>query len=274
MSQALDRPALAAAIAEHYAELPMVAAVALGGSAIGRGADELSDIDLYVYCLADIPRRARAAVVIPRAKVAEVDNRFWEPGDEWLELDGVHVDVMFRRPDWIQEQLDRVLVHHQATVGYSTCFWHNVLHSQALFDRDGWYAELQEQARQPYPEPLRRAVVAKNFPILGQNLSAYCRQLEKALARRDRVSVNHRVAALLASYFDILFAVNRLTHPGEKRLLELVAHRCDLRPESVVEQVESLLGAAPDDHLVLDRAGELVDGLERLLRAEGLLAGR
>lgn len=272
MSQAPALPALAAAIAECYATLPAVTAVALGGSAAEEGGDAWSDVDLYVYCRSDISRRARAAVVIPRAEAAEVDNRFWEPGDEWLEQDGAHVDVMFRRPDWIEAQLERVLVHHQAAVGYSTCFWHNVLHSRVLFDRDGWYGGLQEQARQPYPEPLRRAVVAKNFPILRQNLSSYCQQIHKALVRDDPVSLNHRIAALLASYFDCLFALNRLPHPGEKRLLAWARRHCPRRPEGLEAQVRGLLrAAAQEEHQVLDRAGELVDGLERLLRSEGLL---
>jgi hypothetical protein len=29
------------------------------------------------------------------------------------------------------------------------------------------------------------------------------------------VSLNHRTAALLASYFDVLFALNRVHHPGD-----------------------------------------------------------
>ncbi|MDX1654811.1 MAG: DUF4037 domain-containing protein, partial [Candidatus Competibacteraceae bacterium] len=204
-----------------------------------------------------------------------VDNRFWEPGDEWLEQgEQLQVDVMFRSTDWIAEGLEEVLIHHRAALGYSTCLWHNVLTSRVLFDRSGWFGQLQAWAAQPYPEPLRRAVVAKNHPILARSLSAYSHQLEKAVARHDLVSLNHRVAAFLASYFDLLFALNRRPHPGEKRLLTLVERFCPLRPVGLEERVEELLRAAgTGEARVVDLAEQLTAALEPLLEGEGLLRG-
>ena len=73
--------------------------------------------------------------------------RFRSPGDEWADgRTGLGVDVMFRTPAFIEDELDRVLVRHQARAGYSTCLWHNVLASRLLFDRRGFYAALQARA--------------------------------------------------------------------------------------------------------------------------------
>ncbi len=127
---------LAQTLAQRYAELPQVEAVALAGSQTAGVADHDSDIDLYVYVNADIP----------------------------------------------------------------------------------------------HPEELRRAIIAKNYPLPRRNLSSYRHQLERIVARNDWVSGHHRVAALLASYFDILFAVNRLLHPGEKRLAAFAEKNCKLVP--------------------------------------------
>lgn len=252
-------------LAAAYAEIPEVEAVALAGSRTAAASDTSSDIDLYVYSRPPLPLASRLAVVERFASErAETDNRFFEPGDEWIDAEtGLHVDAMFRETGWIEEQLARVLDRHEASVGYSTCFWHNVLTSRALFDRNGWFAALQEKARRPYPEELARAIVAKNHPLLRQNLSSYLHQIARAVEREDAVAVHHRVAALLASYFDVLFAINRVPHPGEKRLLRFAEERCPLRPERMGEEVTELL-AAPGPEVVR-RAEELVKGLENLL---------
>ncbi|MGD9047343.1 MAG: nucleotidyltransferase domain-containing protein [Anaerolineae bacterium] len=261
---------LARSIAGRYGALPQVEAVALAGSQATGSADQGSDIDLYVYLNAPLPVALRARIATASAQYAEVDNRFWEPGDEWLDEEtGIHVDVMLRTVDWIEEQLDRVLRRHEASVGYSTCLWYNVVSSQPLFDRAGWFQQLQEATRQPYPEGLRRAIVAKNHPILRRTASSYRYQLAGAAARDDRVSINHRVAALLASYFDILFAINRIPHPGEKRLLERATEQCAQLPQGMERQVKELIEAVSRGKYVVEKADALVDGLDNLLSREG-----
>jgi len=255
--------AVARRIARQFASLPQVEAVALAGSRTSTFPDEDSDVDLYVYLTEDVPHDLRAAIAVGSPH-AEIGNATWEPGDEWIDPEtGTSVDVMYRHLRWIEEQVDRVLVQHQASAGYSTCFWYNVLHSQALFDRSGWFAELQGRAQVKYPQELRRAIIAKNWPLLRRNQSSYLRQIELAVKRNDPVSVNHRVAALLASYFDVLFAVNEQPHPGEKRLLQHAA-RLEKLPRELEQQVSAVLES--DSAEVGARTSEMIDGLDELLR--------
>ena len=45
-------------------------------------------------------------------------------------------------------------------------------------------------------------------------------------------SVNHRVTEFLASYFDIIFALNEMTHPGEKRMQTICSKECNILPNN------------------------------------------
>jgi hypothetical protein len=116
-----------------------------------------------------------------------------------------------------------------------------------------------------------KGVIDKNLPLLGANLHSYEQQIRSAFRRRDRVSLNHRTAAWLASYFDVLFAANRRFNPGEKRVLVHV-QALPATPEGVAADVEDAcmeacsLDSCVADHLELMRAR-----LERFLRAQGLL---
>lgn len=260
-------PALTAAqrIADRFALIPEVEAVALAGSRTAQFADDRSDIDLYVYASEIIPIALRGEIP-GDARRSEIGNSVWEPGDEWIDAEtGIGIDVMFRTKNWIEDQLDRVLQRHEASIGYSTCFWFNIRSSRPLFDRSGWFLALQENANQPYPERLRRAIIAKNHPILRNTISSYLHQIELAQRRNDPISVNHRTAALLASYFDIMFAVNEQPHPGEKRQLEFVQVLCRKLPIGMPDQIRAVLASLPDGP-VAERANTLLDGLDQLLR--------
>ncbi len=273
-----DRLARVQAIAERFAALPDVLAIALAGSLAAAHADAQSDLDIVVYGALPPARAVRRAIAEDLADPAqapiEIEKPYWGDEDAWIDrASGLHVDLMYQSPAWIEEQLERVLERHEARLGYTTAFWHVVRSAQPIYDPQGWLAAVQARARQPYPTPLRRAIVRLNHPVLRTITSSYRHQIELAVQRRDRVSVQHRSAALLASYFDILFAVNRVPHPGEKRLVAL-ASRLPTLPEGMVQQVDALIVSAGDgwEHSsVLARVDALLDALDALLTAEDLL---
>jgi hypothetical protein len=274
MNESATTPSLALAreLAEQFSRFPQVQAVALAGSQTSGRPDANSDIDLYVYHNAAIPLDERRALVAARGSSrADLDMRFWDLGDEWVDLpSGIEVDIIYWEPAWIEAQLARVLDQHQASMGYSTCFWHTIQRSQILFDRHQWFEKLQARAAQPYPQALYLRIIEMNHAVLRRVIPSYCHQIELAVQRGDLVSVNHRVAAFLASYFDILFALNRELNPGEKRLLSITQARCARLPVNMAAGVTAVLQCAGSGSKELPaELHRLVDALDQLLAEEG-----
>lgn len=264
---------LAQRLSDMFAELPQVEAIALAGSRSNRVADSRSDIDLYVYTRGDIPLATREVIVdrAGGATKADLGLTHWGPGDMWFDAaTGIEIDIIYFDAGWMEGQIHRVMREHQASLGYTTCFCHTVKQSQIFFDANGWLAGLQDLCRQEYPEALRHNIIAYNHPILRRVIPAYANQLEKAVKRNDLISINHRLAGLLASYFDVIFALNRQLHPGEKRLIELAQQRCQKLPRNMAANLTNLLQlAAAGDLRLLARLTEFLDGLDRLLEQEG-----
>ena len=124
--------------------------------------------------------------------------------------------------------------------GYTTCMWHNLLTCKVLYDRDGRLTAARARFDVPYPPQLRQNIMENSWRLLHSALPAYEGQIKKALKRGDLVSVSHRTAAFLEAYFDFLFALNGVTHPGEKRLVQLCRERCKLLPRRFEENLERL----------------------------------
>ncbi len=254
---------VAASVAARFSRLAPVESVAVAGSRRTGRATEHSDLDLYIYSTADLPGPERLAIGRECSANAQ-PNDFWGPGVEWDDPSGPHVDAIFFTTAFMAEQIDRVMRRHEAQLGHSTSFLHTVRVSEALFDRNGWFPALQAQARAPYPDALAAAIIALNRPVLRDAYSSYHSQIAKAAYRHDLVSLNHRIAALLASVFDLLSALNRQPNPGEKRLLER-AEALPLYPPALRELVETLLRAAAEPAGVLAAASALIDAVEALL---------
>ena len=200
-----------------------VEAILLAGSRGLGGTPGLdSDWDLYVYLSGPLDPSFRRELLAPRSTLLEIENHFWETEDNGELNDGTAFELIYRNLDDLERNVGRV-VAGEASVGYSTCLWHNLSTSHILFDRVGRAAELQARFGVPYPEALKRAVVAKNWPLLNRALPNFRDQTAKAAKRGDWVAIQHRTAAFLASAFDLVFAANGKTHPGEKRLVALSA---------------------------------------------------
>lgn len=79
--------------------------------------------------------------------------------------------------------------------------------------------------------------------LLSGKLPSYDLQIKKAASRGDMVSINHRVTEFLASYFDIILALNEKTHPGEKRLVNLCMEQCAVLPKNMEENLNRLFSS-------------------------------
>lgn len=258
------------ALVARFIQFSQVEVVALGGSRAAGSSDSSSDIDLYIFTSSEIQPTDRLATSREFYPAAHL-NDFWGPGVEWVDpVIGVHCDIVFFDTAWVRGQLERSILQYQGGTGYSTCFWHTILHAQLLYDRGGWLASLRELASSPYPEELTISILGANYPILRHNESAYFHQIEKAINRGDLVSINHRAAEFLASYFDILFAINHLPHPGEKRLIETAERLCALLPEHFSQDVRALINSIPlGNQQILTDLTRLLDRLDYLLDEEG-----
>jgi len=255
-------------LVERFSKFPQVEAITLAGSLAFNTEDDNSDIDIDIYITSEIPPEERRKIAEEFADYMEINNTFWGPGDEWKLRGSLKaVDIIYLDMNWINDYLKNVVENHEAWVGYTTCFWHNVIDSKIVFDRNGTLIKLQEKYKIDYPKELKDNIIAKNYPILRQNMSSYYYQIEKAVQRKDYISLNHRVAALLASYFDILFAANEIRHPGEKKLMKIVKNTCKLIPVNMEENITNLLKSCASSHTeVLDEVNKLIDNLDLILK--------
>ncbi len=220
--------------------LRQVEAIALGGSRAGSDFDDKSDYDVYVYCKENIPEDIRSALLQKYCSRIEVGNHFWEYEDNCVLNSGVDIDILYRDLDAFAKGISEVVDEYAAHNGYTTCMWHNLRTCKIIYDANGRLASLQEKYKIPYPNLLKQNIINHNMKLLRYAMPAYEVQIAKAVNRNDMVSINHRIAEFLASYFDVIFAYNELTHPGEKRLMAFCERQCEKLPADFRRNMEQL----------------------------------
>lgn len=250
----------------EFTLLPEVEAIALGGSRAGTHYDEKSDYDLYIYCNQTPEENTRKQILEKYCQYMEIGNSFWELEDDCTLKDGVDIDILYRNIENFSQEIDSVVQKHIAHNGYTTCMWHNLLHSKILYDKNGKPAAMQSQYTIPYPDELRDNIIRQNLRLLRGNLPSYDMQIKKAITRKDWVSVNHRTAAFLESYFDIIFTLNKMMHPGEKRMVQYAKEQAKILPDNFEENLNCLLqNLFTNSDTVVQTLATMISALENVI---------
>ncbi len=223
--------------------LDEVQAIAIGGSSAAKTSDNKSDVDVYIFVKKDIPLFTREEIIKPVSSKFEIGCEYFGSGDEFFVDDlAKQLDVMYWNINWFEGVVENTWVKHYPQNGYTTCFIYTLKNFDIIYDQNNWLKNLQNKINTPYPKQLKENIIKRNIMLMKDKpFASYYEQIEKAITRNDFVSVNHRLAAFIASYFDIIFATNELLHPGEKRLIKYAKDNCKILPEHFEENLVKVL---------------------------------
>ncbi len=250
-----------------FMELPQVEAIALGGSRAGEVFDEKSDYDVYLYCTGEISPEEKMPILKKYCSYIEASNHFWELEDNCTLNNGIDIDILYRNIDDFGNDVASVVEDFQAHNGYTTCMWHNLLNCKIIYDENKRLEKLKERFAVPYSKQLKENIITNNMKLLYDYMPAYYFQIKKAIERADKVSINHRTSAFLESYFDVIYAVNELTHPGEKRLVSLSKKNCKILPNKFEENIDTLFdNLFSDGDVVMDTLKDMIEEIKKVIQ--------
>ncbi|MEI0510102.1 DUF4037 domain-containing protein [Brachyspira intermedia] len=242
--------------------------IVLSGSKTSLINDDMSDYDIYVYCKASAKSRedmdSRKEFADKYASYSEIGNDYFEHGDEMiLKESGICLDFMYRDLSWIEGEMEYVWRGCNSKIGYTTAFLYNIKHSNILYDKEGKFKKFQDELNLEYPEKLKDNIIEKNFNVMyGKKIASFYEQLEKAVKRNDIVSINHRISAILSSYFDILFALNKELHVGEKKLIQYALKLCRKIPDNFEKDIKNVIFY---DENILEKVKILIENIQKIL---------
>ncbi len=230
-------------IVSEFKVISSVESIAIGGSSAYMASDNRSDIDVYIFVNENIPVSKREEIIKKHSSLYEIGCEYFGSGDEFL-FDKAHLqlDVMYFNIYDFESMIKNVWCNYGASNGYSTCFLYTLSVLNILFDKNSKIKNLKEILKNDYPTQLQENIIKRNMFLMKKKpFASYFEQIEKAIARNDKNSINHRISAFLASYFDVIFAVNKMLHPGEKRLVEYAKNNCKILPLDFEKNINSLL---------------------------------
>ncbi len=246
-------------IIEKFSKLDEVEAIALGGSRATGVFDEYSDYDVYIYLSKALSEEKRKNILEEYCQYMEYSNNFWELEDDGIMNNGVEIELIYRSLDFLPDVLSNLFDRKNASIGYTTCFYDNLIDSKILYDRNSFLEGLKQKYNNAYTQEISTLIIQKNLPLLKDSMPALYNQIIKAIKRDDKIAVNHRISEFFAIYYDILFALNLEPHPGEKRLHEQ-ALKSSVLPANYNKNITNIFSNITADYNVL------TENLEELIK--------
>jgi Domain of unknown function (DUF4037)/Nucleotidyltransferase domain len=263
--ESFDQEATLQRIVAAIGDLPGIAAISLGGSTAAGLTDESSDFDVYVYYHQPLAAAADRAVRLRPLS----DEGTLEVGIPTFGLED-HLCVQAKLIELVYLDLDRLSADTKqayaqglSSEGYTTALLYILARSPVLHDATGEVTALRAQLQAGFPEPTRARLLREHPELLRY----YLELLRISQQRGDLLFVQHMRYSIQMIFFNLLFALNRLYHPGGKRLLNH-AQRCAIQPADLAERWNVIARLSADDSALADRLEELIDDLCRLIEAE------
>ena len=114
------------------------------------------------------------------------------------------------------------------------------------------------------PEPnMRKGILEKYCQYMEIGNSFW--ELEDDCTLKDDVDIDI-LYRKMEEYFDIIFALNKLTHPGEKRMVQYAKEQAEILPADFEENLNCLFGNLfTDSDMVSHTLAAITSALERIV---------
>ena len=247
-------PVIQALIAA-MAAVPGVDAIVLGGSRARGVHTPHSDVDIGIYYGAHAPLATDQLDAVAtqyddahRTHLVAAPGGWgpWVNGGAWLEVAGMHVDIILRDTQRVYHVIDTCVAgelssHYQPGHPHA---YHNVMYMgelaicQVLWDGTGVVTALKQRALH-YPVAMQRAIIA----TFGFEMRFSCELATKALAREDPYYVLAHVVRSVSCLNQVLFAINKAYCINEKGAVAFIEH-LPLRPAYYQDRVAQVCARA------------------------------
>ena len=225
----------------EFCSINDVKAIVLAGSRSKEQFDDKSDYDFYIYSKNSIDAKIRNEILLKYCEYFELGNSYWELEDNGRFNNGIYFDIVYRNLKDFTDTIANVVENFNSYNGFTTCLWFNILNSKIIFDRDNIFKKMQKRFSVPYPKKLKESIIKRNIALLSDSVASYDKQIIKSIYRKDIINLNNRISAFFASYFDIIFAINELPNPGEKRIMEICQKECKILPNDFEKNINDLI---------------------------------